>query len=221
MFESRIARDELFLQYDNERVSLGPQKWPIITFRYSRGLKGIMGSDFSYDKFRVSVLKKLPAGPFGYGHLTLTGEYTDDVLPYPLLSLHLGNETPFYTDFLYNLLNFGEFFSDRFVSLQYRHHFEGFLLNSIPLMRKLHWRLTGYANFLAGSLSEQNLAISNPLPFPPGNTNLSWDRPYIELGYGVENIFRFIRVDLIHRLSYLENERTRKFGVLFTAQFKL
>lgn len=221
VFESRIARDELFLQYDNERVSLGPQKWPIITFRYSRGLKGIMGSDFSYDKFRVSVLKKLPAGPFGYGHLTLTGEYTDDVLPYPLLSLHLGNETPFYTDFLYNLLNFGEFFSDRFVSLQYRHHFEGFLLNSIPLMRKLHWRLTGYANFLAGSLSEQNLAISNPLPFPPGNTNLSWDRPYIELGYGVENIFRFIRVDFIHRLSYLENERTRKFGVLFTAQFKL
>ncbi|GIV35933.1 MAG: membrane protein [Cyclobacteriaceae bacterium] len=221
VFESRIARDELFLQYDNERVSLGPQKWPIITLRYSKGLKGVLGSDFSYDKFRISVLKKLPMGPLGYAHLSVTGEYTDDVLPYPLLSWHLGNETPFYTDFLYNLLNFGEFFSDRFVSLQYRHHFEGFLLNSIPLMRRLHWRLTGYANILAGSLRQANLDISNPLPFPAGNANLTWNRPYLELGYGVENIFRFIRVDFIHRLSYLENERARRFGILFTAQFKL
>lgn len=221
VFESRISRDELFLQYDNERVSLGPQKWPIIILRYSKGLKGIAGSDFSYDKFRVSILKKFPMGPIGYGYFTATGEYTDDVLPYPLLSWHLGNETPFYTDFLYNLMNFGEFFSDRFVSFQYRHHFEGFILNSIPLIRRWHWRLTGYANILAGSLSEQNLQISNPLPFPPGNTNLTWNKPYIELGYGVENIFRFIRVDFIHRLSYLENERSRKFGILFTAQFKL
>jgi hypothetical protein len=221
VLESRISRDELFLQYDNERVSLGPQKWPIITLRYSRGLKGVWGSDFQYDKFRVSVLKKLPMGPLGYAHLTLTGEYTNDILPYPLLSWHLGNETPFYTDFLYNLLNFGEFFSDQFVSLQYRHHFEGFLLNSIPLLRRFNWRLTGYANVLAGSLSQANLNISDPLPFPPGNANLSWNRPYLEVGYGVENILRFIRIDFIHRLSYLENDRTRRFGVLFTAQFKL
>jgi hypothetical protein len=221
VLESRISRDELFLQYDNERVSLGPQKWPIITLRYSRGLKGVWGSDFQYDKFRVSVLKKLPMGPLGYAHLTLTGEYTNDILPYPLLSWHLGNETPFYTDFLYNLLNFGEFFSDQFVSLQYRHHFEGFLLNSIPLLRRFNWRLTGYANVLAGSLSQANLNISDPLPFPPGNANLSWNRPYLEVGYGVENILRFIRIDFIHRLSYLENDRARRFGVLFTAQFKL
>lgn len=221
VLESRISRDELFLQYDNERVSLGPQKWPIITLRYSRGLKGVWGSDFQYDKFRVSVLKKLPMGPLGYAHLTLTGEYTNDILPYPLLSWHLGNETPFYTDFLYNLLNFGEFFSDQFVSLQYRHHFEGFLLNSIPILRRFNWRLTGYANVLAGSLSQANLNISDPLPFPPGNANLTWNRPYLEVGYGVENILRFIRIDFIHRLSYLENDRARRFGVLFTAQFKL
>lgn len=221
VFESRLSRDELFLQYDNERVSLGPQKWPIVTFRYSRGFKGVGGSDFEYNKFRLTVLKRLAMGPLGYGQLTLTGEYTEDVLPYPLLSLHIGNETPFYTDIVYSLMNFGEFFSDQFVSFQYRQHFEGFILNRIPLMRRLHWRLTGLANVIYGNLSEANQAISDPLPFPAGNSNITWKRPYLELGYGVENIFRFLRVDFVHRLSYLENDRARKFGVLFTAQFKL
>jgi hypothetical protein len=41
------------------------------------------------------------------------------------------------------------------------------------------------------------------------------------LGYGVENIFKFFRVDFVHRLTYLNNPDARRFGVLFTAQFKL
>lgn len=221
ILESRFARDELFLQYDNERVSLGAQKWPIITLRYTRGLKGVGGSDFEYDKYRFSILKRLPMGPLGTGKATITGEYINGTLPYPLLSFHIGNETPFYTDVIYSLMNFGEFFSDRFVSLQYRQYFEGFLLNRVPLMRKLKWRLTGLANVIYGDLNNENLAMSEPLPFPVGNSNLTLDRPYIELGYGVENIFKFLRVDFVHRLSYLENDRARKFGVLFTAQFKL
>lgn len=221
ILETRLARDELFLQYDNERVSMGAQKWPIITLRYTRGLKGVGGSDFEYDKFRFSILKKLPMGPLGTGKATITGEYISGTLPYPLLSFHIGNETPFYTDVIYSLMNFGEFFSDRFVSLQYRQYFEGFLLNRVPLMRKLKWRLTGLANIIYGDLSDENLAMSEPLPFPVDNNNLTIDKPYIELGYGVENIFKFLRVDFVHRLSYLENDRARKFGVLFTAQFKL
>jgi hypothetical protein len=221
IFETRIARDELFIQYDNERVSLGPQKWPIITIRYTHGMPGIGGSDFEYDKLRLSFQKRLPMGPLGVGRLTLTGEKIWGTLPYPLLSLHIGNETPFYTDVIYNLMNFGEFFSDRFVSVQYRQNFEGFILNRIPVMRKLKWRLTGLANVIYGDLREDNLSISYPLPFPEGNSNLTMDKPYLELGYGVENIFRFLRVDFVHRLSYLNNDRARTFGVLFTAQFKL
>jgi hypothetical protein len=221
IWESRFARDELFLQYDNERVSLGAQKWPVITFRYTYGMKGVGGSDFEYNKYRLSVLKRLPMGPLGTGRVTLTGEFIDGVLPYPLLSMHIGNETPFYTDVIYNLMNFGEFFSDRFVSFQYRQNFEGFLLNRIPLMRKLKWRLTGLANVMYGDVGERNQVISYPLPFPEGNNNLTFSKPYVELGYGVENIFRFLRIDFIHRLNYLENDRARSFGVLFTAQFKL
>ncbi|MDH4058539.1 MAG: DUF5686 and carboxypeptidase regulatory-like domain-containing protein, partial [Cyclobacteriaceae bacterium] len=166
IFESRLAPDELFIQYDNERVSLGAQKWPIITFRYTLGLSGIGGSDFDYNKFRLTIVKRLPMGPLGVGRLTATGEYVTGTLPYTLLSMHIGNETPFYTDVIYSLMNYGEFVSDRFVSFQYRQNFEGFILNSIPLMRRLKWRLTGLANVIYGDLRDENLEVSDLLPFP-------------------------------------------------------
>jgi hypothetical protein len=43
----------------------------------------------------------------------------------------------------------------------------------------------------------------------------------MELGYGVENIFKFLRVDFIHRVSYLSEDEGRNFGVLFSVQLQL
>ena len=59
-------------------------------------------------------------------------------------------------------MNYGEFISDQFASLQYQHHFEGFLLNRIPLIRKLKWRLVGTANVIYGGLSQANKDIIAP-----------------------------------------------------------
>lgn len=225
IFESRYARDELFIQSDNNRLSLGTIRWPVITVRYTKGLKGVLNSKFEYDKLRLSVYRRLRFGPLGAGYLNLTAEKVFTTLPYPLMALHLGNETPLYTSITYNLMNYGEFISDRFASLQYEHHFEGFLLNKIPLMRKLKWRLVGTANIIYGGLSQKNRDIIAPFT-PEGIPTLGFgyfdpDRPYVELGYGVENIFKFFRVDFVHRLSYLGNPDIRKFAVLFSFQFTL
>src|SRR5690606_5394956 len=196
---------ELFVINDNERISLGTSKWPAITLRYTHGFKGIAGSDFDYDKLRMSIHKRIRFGPVGVGYLTLAGEYVFSKLPYPLLALHLGNQSPFFAQVTYNLMDYGEFVSDRYASLHYSHHFEGFVLNRIPLMRKLKWRLVGTSNVILGGMSSMNKAlvieaddVENQVGF------LSRGLPYIELGYGVENIFRFFRVDLIHRLTYLD-----------------
>ena len=227
ILETRFARDELFIINDNERLSLGASKWPVVTLRYTHGFKGIAGSDFDYDKLRLSVLKRIRFGPLGVSYLTLTGEYVFSNLPYPLLSLHLGNQTPFFAHVTYNLMDFGEFISDRYASLHYSHHFEGFLLNRIPLMRKLKWRLVGTSNIILGGMNQKNRALIADKPDAWDGLNvgfLSRGEPYIELGYGVENIFKFFRVDFIHRLSYLDKTKkpdVRKFGVLFSFQFNL
>lgn len=226
--ESRFARDELFIQDDNERVSLGTSKWPIVTVRYTRGVQGFLDSDFDYTKLRLSVYKRIRFGPIGVGYLNLSGEYVFDPIPYPLLTLHLGNQTPIFTSVTYNLMDFGEFVSDRYASLQYQHRFEGFLLNRVPLLRKLKWRLVGTANVIYGGMSDMNKALipeedadpdTPPEYLPIGF--LDRNKPYVELGYGVENIFKFLRVDFIHRLSYLDKPGARKFGVFFSFQFNL
>ncbi len=38
-------------------------------------------------------------------------------------------------------------------------------------------------------------------------------KPYLEAGFGVENILKIIRVDFIYRLSYLNNPDISKFGI--------
>lgn len=230
LVEARFARDELFVQGQNIRYSLGVTKWPIITATYIRGINGVFGSDFTYNKTRLSVDQPFRYGIVGNGRARITGEYIFEALPYPLLAYHLGNETVFYTTATYNLMNFGEFVSDRYASFQYQHNFEGFLLNRIPLMRKLKWRLVGSANVLYGGLSQKNraLLLENNL-FPDGRTSpsvgfLEKGKPYVEVGYGIANIFKFFRIDFMHRLTYLDydpNIKTRKFGVLFSATLDL
>jgi hypothetical protein len=225
ILESRFAKDELFILDGNDRFSLGTSKWPIITARYTHGFKGVLGSDFEYDKVRLSIVKSIRFGPLGTGYVNVAGEYVFSSLPYPLLSLHLGNQTPIYAQVTYNLMNYGEFISDRYASLQYQHHFEGFLLNRIPLMRKLKWRLVGTTNMIYGGMTSNNKRLiatnteSGNETVPVGF--LSNNKPYIEVGYGVENIFKFFRVDFIHRLSYLDRPDVRNFGVFFSFQFNL
>lgn len=226
ILEARYARDEVFLIDDNDRVSLGTSKWPVISLKYTRGISGVFGSDFDYDKLRLNLTKRIKTGPLGVGYITLTGEYVFNTLPYPLLSLHLGNESVIYTSLTYNLMNYGEFVSDHFASVQYRQYLEGFLLNRIPLLNKLKWRLLATGNVIMGGMRQSNRDLI--AEYMPDNTTptltagyFTNSKPYVELGYGVENIFRFLRVDFVHRLSYLDNERARKFGILFTAQIQL
>lgn len=223
--ESRYARDEVFLQDDNDRISLGTNKWPVITLKFTHGFNGILGSDFEYDKLRFNLTKRIKTGPLGVGHVTLSGEYVFNALPYPLLTLHLGNQSPVYSSVTYNLMNFGEFVSDRYASIQYRQYLEGFLLNRIPLLNKLKWRLLATSNVIVGGMRPSNRSLiaqytpSGAEALPAGYFKNS--KPYIELGYGVENIFKILRVDFIHRVSYLDNPDARKFGILFSAQLQL
>lgn len=223
--EARYARDEIFIQGRNERISLGGRRWPIISLRYSKGVQGIAGSNFNYDKLHLFITKKIRFGPLGTAFIYINSEYIFNNLPYPLLAVHLGNESPFYSPITYNLMNYGEFVSDHYTSVQWRQYLEGLLLNRIPLLRKLKWRLLATGSMLVGGMREGNQRLIAPLNPEGKPTSLAGhfqpQKPYIELGYGIENIFTVFRVDFVHRLTYLDNPDVRKFGVLVTAQFKL
>ena len=222
---TRWGKDEVFLINDNERVSLGTNRWPAVTFSYTYGIPGLFGSDFEYHKFRVSIEKSQKMASLGVGRYRLNFGQIIGELPYPLLYNTLGNETPFYVNFAYNLLNFFEFTTDRYVELRYRHSFEGLILNHVPLLRKLKWRLVANANILYGDISVENRVFAFSGRDENGNPNQPFftfdNRPYVELGYGVENIFKIGRVDFFHRLTYLDHPGVSKFGVKVSFQLIL
>ena len=233
VLESRYAPDENLVQSENRRKSVGLKRLPVFTFRYTLGYRNLFEDRTPppYQKFNLLVTHSVSVGQLGRLGYRLEGSYIPDAVPYLILKTPLGNQTPFYNANAFNLMNYFEFVTDRSVSLRLDHHFEGLLLNSIPGIRGLNWRLVGTANLLYGDLSAANTTQprrdlnGHPLaPIPTLNKE-----PYLEAGYGIENIFKFIRVDFIHRLTYREQptERVpfasehRNFGIKVGAQFRL
>lgn len=223
-FETRFSRDAAYLIKGNQRISLDTERWPVITARYTLGVNNLLGGDFQYHRIDGSVKQNLIMGFLGTSRVDLRGGYIFNQLPYPLLQVHIGNESPFYTTAAFNTMNFFEFVSDQYVSMRYQHQFEGFILNRIPLMKKLKWRLVGSANAVWGNVREENNDIiaetdneGNPIP----GFGFFDDRPFIELGYGIENIFKIARIDAFHRLTYLENPNVSNFRIKVSFQLLL
>lgn len=222
---ARYAKDEVFVINDNERLSMGTVRWPAFNLEYIYGMKGVLGSDFEYHKIKLGVEKRQKMGILGVSKVSLTGGYIFGDLPYPLLYNTIGNQTNFYVDFAYNLMNYFEFSTDKYLDFRYRHSFEGFVLNTIPLMKKLKWRLIGSANMLYGSVRDENVAMTVTQTDEEGEEIIPFyqldNRPYLELGYGVENILKVFSVEAFHRLTYLDHEDVNKFGLKFSIKIIL
>lgn len=204
---TRWYKGERFVQGQFERVSLGSDK-PIVNLDLTAGLKNVFGSQYEYYKVHLNLYYKVNINPFGYTRIILDGGKIFGTVPYPLLHLHEGNETYAFDRYAFNMMNYYEFASDQYVSLFLEHHFQGFFLNRVPLFRKLKWREVISGKGLIGSLDKRNLSV---MDFPLGLTNVS--KPYVELGAGIENIFKVIRIDAMWRLSYLDHPNIEKFGI--------
>ena len=63
--------------------------------------------------------------------------------------------------------------SQSFLEAHYEHHFNEFIFNKIPLIKKLNFQAVASVNYLT------NQTIGN----------------YVELGAGIEHILKFMRVD--------------------------
>ncbi|MDQ4139010.1 MAG: DUF5686 and carboxypeptidase regulatory-like domain-containing protein [Bacteroidota bacterium] len=224
-FLTRYAQNEVFVQNDNERISLGTSNhWPVFTFKYTLGLNELFGSTIDYQRVDIGVKHDFVMGRLGNTMYRLEAGKIFSPVPYPLLENHLGNETPFYYAQTFNLMNFFEFASDTYASLHYEQYFEGLLFNRLPLIKKLKWRVVGTSKVLYGHLSKENQALIPPVGYngtPQETFNTLNKTPYVEAGYAVENIFKVLRIDAFHRLTYLQNPDVKKFGLKFSLQFKL
>jgi hypothetical protein len=146
----------------------------------------------------VNLDDRIRINPIGYTNYILEAGKIWGNLPYPIMILHPGNQTYVYDWASFNTMNYYEFASDQYAMATIIHHFDGFFLNKIPLMRKLKWREVASFRCVFGSVSQEN---ANVLKFPSTLHTLN-KGPFMEWGAGIENIFRFFRVDYFYRINY-------------------
>ncbi len=197
--EVRYAPDERYVQNGNERVGLNNMRLPVWTLQWVHAFPGFMGGQIRYDKITLGMNYRIQAGPWGMSELQTTASQIFGSVPFPLLDVPRGNETSFFSAGIFNTMNFFEFLTDRFVSVNYQHHFMGLFFNRLPLIKRLRLREVVSLNALWGDLSTANL------PEVPVNTfTIPNRKPFAEVGIGIENIAWLLRVDLFYRLTYVD-----------------
>jgi len=221
----RYAPNEEFYQGKIYRVPV-PNKYPVFTFDYTQGIKGAFNGAYNYQSLSFRIDKRVYLSQLGYADVTGTANRIFGQVPYPLLDIFSANQTYAYSLYSYNLMNFLEFVSDRYENLYIDQHFMGFFFNKIPLLKKLKWREVVSFKSAWGGLSDQNNpALHSSLYQFPVATNgqpityaLS-GTPYMEGGVGIENIFKFMRVDVVRRFDYLDHPNVSPYGIRARVKF--
>lgn len=217
--EWRWAPHEQFFQRKLYRTPV-PNAYPIITVRMNAGFKGFLDGQYNYQSVKANIFKRVYLSQLGLMDVIVGGGYVFGKVPYPLLDIAKANQTYAYQLQAYSLMNFLEFVSDRYVSLNLDYHMYGFIFNKIPLFKKLKLREVATFKMLYGGVRSENRPENNPdlFKFPVDQfgraSTFSLEKePYMEVSVGVENIFNLIRVDLVKRLSYLEHPNVSDIGI--------
>lgn len=174
-----IRFKQKYVSTPKEKVIIG-SKYPRLSFGYKKAFP-ILNTIANYDLATASVSDVINMGLFGkLGFKVRGGAYLNTAkLFFMDFKYFLGNQTIFNTnDYLssYRLLPYYTFSADKwFTEAHAEHHFNGFIINKIPILKKLKAQEVIGAHYLT----------SNNL------------KNYYELNFGIENLFRVLRVDYV------------------------
>lgn len=215
----RYGRNEKFYQTRTQRI---PITFDALIFNFSHVMakKGFLGSSYNYQRTDIGMQKRFWFSAFGYVDLIAKAGKVWNKVPYPLLILPNANLTYTIQPEAYTNMNALEFLNDEYASWDITYYLNGNLLNRIPLLKKLKWREVFTFRGLWGHLTDKN----NPMKatdktglyaFPEGSFTMG-KTPYMEAGAGIENIFKFLRIDYVWRLNYRDNPNIQKSGIRMT-----
>ncbi|MDR1552871.1 MAG: DUF5686 and carboxypeptidase regulatory-like domain-containing protein [Prevotellaceae bacterium] len=217
----RFAPNEQFYQSKHYRATM-TKKEPVLTLLHVAGIKNLFGSDYNYQETVFSARKRFWISSFGFIDAFVRAGKVWGTVPYPLLFIHNANQTYAYHNQSYNMMNFFEFVSDKYVEINLAYNLQGLIFNRIPLLKKAKWREILTFKAVWGGLGDRNLPTENNnlFRFPTndkGETTMFTlsKKPYMEGSAGIDNIFKFLRIDLVWRMSYRNNPDVDKLGVRF------
>jgi hypothetical protein len=175
---------------------------------YSHGFKGLLDSDFKYERLQLYYKQPIIIGPLGRSNVIVELGKTFGTIPLGLMSVIPGNQTYFTIDNTFSNLNFYEFVTDQYATFQWDHNFNGRLFSRIPFMRKLNWREIIGIKGVYGTISNENRAIN-----ASGLIYNAPEKPYWEYNAGIGNIFKVFRIDFSWRGNYRDLPGTNNFSI--------
>lgn len=209
------TREEKFISGQFDRMSLG-SRFPIISITHTWAIKDFLGSEYDFHRLDFVWSHRPKIGHLGKLDYSVYAGKVFGKVPYPFLNIHQGNQTFYLQRTTMNLLYYYEFISDEWVGVNLDYHLMGFFLNRIPLIRKLKLREVFNAKMVVGRYDEKN---NEEMLLP--NYSHEFNEPYYEVSAGLENIAKFIRLDFVWRLNYLDHidargKQVRPWGIFFT-----
>lgn len=183
-----------YISNPKEKIIIGT-KYPRLAINYKKAFP-IFNTIANYDLATAAISDNIDLGLFGTLGIKIRGGYylNTSKLFFMDFRYFLGNQTIFNTnDYLssYRLLPYYKFSADKWFNESHiEHHFNGFLINKIPLIKKLKIQELIGVHYLT----------SNNL------------KNYYEINFGFENLFKLLRIDYV--LGYgIENKIKHGFTI--------
>ncbi len=192
---ARIRFGETYSTYPDFRI-YHRSKWPELTLRYTKALPGIFLSEMDYDLLQARLSQSdLSMGLFGYSTWNLGGgtflrksrvEFMDFYHPRGNQTIIANTEN--YTRGFFLLPYYAYSTSGSYAYAHWRHHFDGWILGKLPLLRKLSWKeALGIGFYYADSFATQAERPEVTLPY--------WEASFGFYNIGF-NFFRPLHIDV-------------------------
>ncbi|MDR2474735.1 MAG: DUF5686 and carboxypeptidase regulatory-like domain-containing protein [Bacteroidales bacterium] len=214
-----------FYQTTGARIRVSPDS-PIFTLSQRIGGKGILGSDYNLIMTELSATKRFWLSAFGHINTEMNAGKIWNQAPYPLLFFPNANTSYVTGTNSFNMMKSMEFINDQYMSFFMTYHARGWILNKIPLIKKLKLREVFSFKLLWGDSTDVDKLVTSSteiiVPVDETNKPISYRMgqiPYMEISVGIENIFKIFRFDYGWRLSYLNRPNTERQGWQFSLNF--
>jgi|GEM_PF-889180 hypothetical protein len=202
----RFSRDQLIWDQCFSRRNIS-NSYPVFHFQ-------VEGGNFQFNQTNGNYFKAVTTLNhtinFVGGSIFYIAEagYLLGSVPFPLLTIERGNETYEFSDYNFNLVNYLEYATDKYVNLQAHYYSSGLFLNKIPIIKKLGLLESFSLKVAEGGLRDDHNEI---LTFPAKLQGLNI--PYVEGGAGIYNLFGFLGGEVDWRLTHRNDPNANKWGI--------
>lgn len=204
----RYSKNSQYIERFGKRRFVASNR-PVFRFDYTLGVRGLLGGDYTYNKFEFGVKQTLQMPLAGYADINFKAGYMKGKVPFTSAFTAPGNTGFIKDNNSFELIRPFEFQHTKYLMLFYEHHFQGLLFNHIPYVSRAKLREFVSVKALYGSYGKQGTKLPAQFPETHQNTKL----PYLELGVGIENILKIFQVSFHCRTTYWNTPGAENFAL--------